>query len=183
LTEYQSGDPFSGAAGKIVRELFAECGCDGRTFEQLVHTSAVVKCFPGSKLAKRRSGAVRREDLKPCRAMQKNCRPFLETQLRIVNPALVVLLGSLALETYVELKSGRRQKVVLGDYVGQVDRWGDKRIVALAHTSGGSYWLNDPINQARQARAKEHLSAEFARLRSGAALGGSGETAGASAVK
>jgi uracil-DNA glycosylase family 4 len=182
LTEYQSSDPFSGPAGKMVRELFAECGCDSRAFEQLVHTSAVVKCFPGSKLTKRRAGGFRREDLKPSRAMQINCRPFLQTQLRIVNPALVVLLGSLALETYVELRDGKRQKVILGDYVGRIDHWGDKRVVALAHTSGGSYWLNDPGNQAKQAEAKKHLSAEFARLTS-AGLCGRAETLDGSTVE
>lgn len=165
LTEYESGNPFSGQAGTDVRSLFAEAGCGPEAFERLVHTSAVAKCFPGSKLTKkRRSEGVRREDLKPSRAMLKNCRPFLHAQLDIVNPKLLVLLGGLALETYVELRDGKKAPTKLEDYVGQVEEWAGRRIVALAHTSGGSFWLNDAANRARQAQAKARLAEELSKV-------------------
>jgi uracil-DNA glycosylase len=164
LTEYQSGNPFSGSAGKDIRLLFAECGCNDRAFDELVHTSAVAKCFPGSKLTPRRRGeGSRREDVKPTRAMQSNCRPFLLAQLDLVKPSLVVLLGGLALETYVELREGKQRKVSLGEYVGRVESWSGRSVVALAHTSGGSFWLNDLANRTRQARAKELLAIELAK--------------------
>lgn len=163
LKEYESGNPFSGQAGLEVRSLFAECGCDSSAFEQFVHTSAVAKCFPGSKLTKRRRGkGFRREDLKPSGTMLKNCRPFLQTQIDIVAPKLLVLLGSIALEIYVELRDGKKSKILLEEYVGRVDEWDGRRVVALAHTSGGSYWLNKAENKARQAQAKSRLTEELA---------------------
>jgi uracil-DNA glycosylase family 4 len=165
LTEYGSGAPFSGAAGRDVRNLFEECGCNTAAFEKLVSTSAVAKCFPGSKLTKRRRGpGFRREDLKPSAVMLSNCKPFLLTQLRLVRPKVVVLLGAMALETYIELRTGKRSKVSLDEYVGRVEDWEDRRVIPLAHTSGGSFWLHNPKHKALQAQAKRHLARELAPI-------------------
>jgi uracil-DNA glycosylase len=99
--------------------------------------------------------------------MRSNCRPFLLTQLKIVKPELLVLLGSFALKAYVELRGGKSRSAVLGQYVGRVDHWGDKRVIALGHTSGRSLWPNEPANMMKQAQANQHLSSELTRLISG----------------
>lgn len=165
LKEYESGNPFSGPAGMEVRGLFAECGCGSDAFERSVHTSAVAKCFPGSKLTKRRRGeGFRREDLKPTGTMLKNCRPFFQTQIDLVAPKLLVLLGRMALEAYLELRDGKKSKVLLEEHVGRVEEWAGRRVVALAHTSGGSFWLNKAENKARQAQAKRRLTEELAAV-------------------
>ncbi|MCW5610559.1 MAG: uracil-DNA glycosylase family protein [Rubrivivax sp.] len=163
MTEYRTNTPFSGQAGQDVRALFAECGLNSSQFDELVFTSAVAKCFPGSKLTKRRRGeGFRREDLKPSATMLSNCRPFLLAQLELVSPRVLVLLGSMALEVYVELRSGKRSKPSLEEYVGKVEDWNDRRVVPLAHTSGGSFWLNDPVHRSMQEQAKRLLARELA---------------------
>lgn len=163
LTEYRSGTPFSGQAGLSVRDLFKECGCDDAGFERLVFTSAVAKCFPGSKLVpRRRTSGMRREDLKPSPEMLRNCAPFLLAQLDLVNPQTVVLLGKMALEVFVELKTGQRASVQLDDYVGQVLDWNGRKVIPLAHTSGASTWLNRPDRKALQERAKQYLKEQLA---------------------
>lgn len=165
LTEYRTNTPFSGQAGQDIRALFQECGFGPSQFEQSVSTSAVAKCFPGSKLTKRRSGeGFRREDLKPSTVMLGNCRPFLLAQLELVSPRVVVLLGGMALEAYVELRTGRSSKPSLKEHVGRVEDWAGRRVVPLAHTSGGSFWLNDPGHRALQAQAKRLLAQELAAL-------------------
>lgn len=165
LTEYRSGKPFSGQAGLDVRALFAECGCGPDVFERLVHPSAAVKCFPGSKLTpKKRTGGFRREDIKPSSTMLGNCRPFLQAQLDIVAPKLLVLLGGVAIQAYVELRYARKGRAPLEDYVGRVEDWNGRRVVPLAHTSGGSFWLNPPENRARQAEAKRCLAEELKKV-------------------
>ena len=165
LTEYRTNTPFSGQAGQDIRTLFEECGFSQSQFEQRVFTSAVAKCFPGSKLTKRRRGeGFRREDLKPSTAMLNNCRPFLLAQLELVSPRVVVLLGAMALEAYLELRTGKGSKPSLEEHVGQVADWDGRRVVPLAHTSGGSFWLNDPDNRALQAQAKRLLTQELADL-------------------
>ena len=165
LNEYRSNSPFSGQAGRDVRELFEECGFNAEQFEKQVFTFAVAKCFPGSKLTKRRRGeGFRREDLKPSTIMLNNCRPFLLAQLELVSPSLVVLLGGMALEAYIELRTGKRTRGALENYVGKVEDWMGRRVIPLAHTSGGSFWLNDPGNKALQAEAKRLLAVELTRL-------------------
>jgi uracil-DNA glycosylase family 4 len=165
LTEYRTNTPFSGQAGEDIRALFEECGFGPSQFEQRVFTSAVAKCFPGSKLTKRRRGeGFRREDLKPSTMMLSNCRPFLLAQLELVAPRLVVLLGSMALEAYIELRTGKRSKPSLEEHVGKVEEWDGRRVVPLAHTSGTSFWLNDPSHRALQAHAKRLLAQELAGL-------------------
>ena len=117
LTEYRSGKPFSGPAGKALRNLFQECGCDPESFDRFVFTSAVAKCFPGSEL---RNGSLRRADLKPSDTMLTNCRPFLLAQITMVSPQVIVLFGKMALEVYVEIRIGKKSKIRLEDFVGRV---------------------------------------------------------------
>jgi uracil-DNA glycosylase family 4 len=165
LTEYESGKPFSGPAGKDIREVFSECGLDAEQFSALVHTSAIVKCFPGSKLVPRRRGdGMRREDEKPSSAMIKNCRPFLERQLDLVNPRVLVLLGSFPLQAYLRLRGLAGGQAKLVHHVGRVEDWQGRRVVVLPHTSGSSYWLNDETNRQLFLSAKRCLRDEVTRL-------------------
>lgn len=163
LTEYTTGRPFSGDAGKSIRALFNECGCSASDFELLVHTSAISKCFPGSKLVTK-GERTRREDLKPSTAMLSNCSGFMLAQLKIVDPKLVVLLGAMPLKAYVQLKTGKASSAALEDYVGRVDEWNGRRAIALAHTSGLSTWLNDAGHKALQESAKHQLAVELAAI-------------------
>ncbi|WP_370526918.1 uracil-DNA glycosylase family protein [Methylobacter sp. BlB1] len=162
LTEYRTGTPFSGQAGRDIRALFEECGFNEAQFERLVFTSAIAKCFPGSKLVPRRRGSgMRREDIKPSPEMLRNCSPFLLSQLDLVSPETVVLLGKMALEVFIELKTGQRTNVRLEDHVGQVYDWNGRKVIPLAHTSGASTWLNKPERKLLQERAKLHLKKQL----------------------
>jgi uracil-DNA glycosylase len=108
--------------------------------------TAVTKCYPG----KDKGG---KGDRVPTRFEQKLCRPFLDRELALVVPELIVPVGRLA----VELFFGHRFKLV--DVVGTlaIDERGC-RIVPLPHPSGASLWLNRPENRARVAQAVEILS-------------------------
>jgi uracil-DNA glycosylase len=164
LTEYQQGKPFSGQAGTDIRRLFAECGCGPSEFERLVHCSAVVKCYPGSKLVIKGERS-RREDLKPSTSMISNCSSFMQAQLKLVNPKVIILLGGMPLKAYIQWKTGRPSAAPLGAWVGRVDDWQGRRVISLAHTSGLSTWLNNDDNKALQAMAKRLLAAEIAAVR------------------
>jgi uracil-DNA glycosylase len=164
LTEYRQGRAFSGPAGVDIRRLFADCGCSPEDFEQLVHSSAVVKCYPGSKLVQKGERA-RREDLRPSTSMVNNCRPFLQAELEIVNPKVIVLLGATPLKSYLQWKTGKTVAApLLAAWVGKVDEWQGRRVIPLGHTSGLSTWLKVPENKALQAKAKSMLAAEFANV-------------------
>ena len=164
LTEYQTGQPFSGDAGRGIRKLFAECGIDDRDFNRLVHTSAISKCYPGSKLV-RKGNRSRREDLKPSSAMIANCSPFMMAQFELVNPKVIVLLGAMPINAYAQWKSGLATKAQLAAWVGRIEDWHGRRVIALAHTSGLSTWLNDTEHKALQEKAKHLLWKEVEAIR------------------
>lgn len=165
LTEYETGKPFQGPAGQEIRSIFADCGVSAERFAHLVHTSAVVKCFPGSKkVANRRRPGFRREDEKPPAAMISNCRPLLERQIVLADPKIIVLLGGLPLQAFLRMSGAESSKAELSAFVGKVLHWGMRKVIPFPHTSGASFWLNDPANRQLFAAAKTCLRSEVAAL-------------------
>jgi uracil-DNA glycosylase len=156
-TEYRTGRPFSGGAGDGIRELMAICGLPSAQFDQLVYQTSVVKCFPGRKL-----NGSRWEDRVPCGSMVSNCKPFLEAQIALVRPRLIVTLGG-----FPTLQLNRLRKIrgarPLSQLVGTVEDWKDIRILFLPHTSGKSRFFNADENKRKFKNAKELLSREISK--------------------
>lgn len=151
LTEYQTGKPFQGQAGQKIREIFREAGI--AAFDDLVYSSAVVKCYPGRK-PRPKGGS---EDRVPCSTMIRNCRPFLERQVDLVDPKVIVTLGSFPLRAYLQMSQRLDKSPTLERYVGTSHVWGARQVVFFPHTSGGARWLNSVQNRELLARAKELL--------------------------
>lgn len=85
-TEDVAGHPFVGPAGKLLDKALIEAGID-RT---LVYVTNVVKHFKWEPRGKRRIHA------KPNAAEISACRPWLETEIALVKPRVIVLLGATA---------------------------------------------------------------------------------------
>lgn len=165
LTEYETGKPFQGPAGQEIRAVFAECGVALEQFSRFVQTSAVVKCFPGSKIvANRRKPGVHREDEKPSMAMINNCRQLLEREISLCNPNVIVLLGALPLQVFLRMSGAASGSSRLASYVGHVVQWSNRKVIPFPHTSGSSFWLNDPENRQLFATAKSLLRREVESL-------------------
>ena len=77
------------------------------SFAARYYMTAVTKCYPG----KHPKG---KGDRKPSRAEQKLCRPFLDRELALVQPRVLLAVGGLAIETLL----GR--KLRLDEAVGRV---------------------------------------------------------------
>lgn len=151
LTEYKTGRPFSGPAGDAIRQLFSACGVRFMDFDRLVYQTSAVKCFPG-----RRKNRDRWEDHPPCSTMVRNCSGFLARQIEQTQPKLIVTLGGVAARTVDELRGIPRR--ALSDVAGTRESWGEVEIVFLAHTSGGSRFLNDQNNKLKQERGKAAIA-------------------------
>ena len=81
--EDEKGEPFVGAAGAYLTELLERIGL--RRDE--VFISNIIKCKPP-------------ENRNPKTPEIENCAPYLERQLALIKPRLVVLLGRVALERF-----------------------------------------------------------------------------------
>lgn len=158
LEEYRSGKPFQGDAGQKIREIFDVAGLPKSHFDRLVYSSAVIKCFPGSKPPKE---GRPREDVAPNAQMIRNCQPWLSRQLEIAQPKLIVTLGGLPLKRILAMMGKPVASVVLKDYVGKSLQWNDKVVVPFPHTSGASRWHNAPENKVLFRQAWEMLRRAF----------------------
>jgi uracil-DNA glycosylase len=92
-----AGHPFVGPAGKLLDRALAEAGIERRA----VYLTNVVKHFKFEPRGKRRIHK------KPDSAEIGACRPWLETELALVKPAVLVCLGATAAQTLL----GRAFKV------------------------------------------------------------------------
>jgi uracil-DNA glycosylase len=107
-------------------------------FRRLTYIAALMRCFPGRNTAGN-------GDLKPPPAAVANCAHWLDAELRILKPKVLILVGQLAIARF--LGPGR-----LEDRVGH--RFGGRPVmVPLPHPSGQSRWLNDPANRDRLSGA------------------------------
>ncbi len=151
VTECDTGRPFNGASGQRLFEWLAEAGWDESTFRATQYITAITKCYPG----KSSNG---KGDRAPTREEQALCAPYLEQELALVQPEIVVPVGSVAVRRFV----GRvRLTDVVGTVIEGSEGW---LIVPLPHPSGVSLWLNRPKNQERVAQALAHLQRLHARL-------------------
>lgn len=159
LTEYETGKPFQGDAGQGIRGIFDELGLPRSRFDDLVYSSAVIKCFPGSKHTLR-AGKVR-EDVLPSAEMIHNCQPIFEGQIHLADPEIVVTLGGLPLKAYLKLTGRKASEARLESFVGRQENWNGRTVVFFPHTSGASRWLNEPVNRRLFQQAKALLRTEL----------------------
>lgn len=140
--------PWRGRAGQALRR-WLELGEE--EFYATFYCVSATRCYPG----RHPSG---RGDRAPTPRERELCRFWLEWELRLLHPRLVVPVGGLGLRTVL----GRTS---LTECVGSRFELGAAAVVPLPHPSGASGWLNDPANRIRLAGALELLSAELARAR------------------
>ncbi|MCL2449116.1 MAG: uracil-DNA glycosylase, partial [Polyangiaceae bacterium] len=85
------GRPFAWTAGRTMFRWFeAALGLDEAAFRARVYMAAVARCFPG----KASGGGDRRPDAQEI----ARCEPWLAREARILQPELVIAVGTLAIE-------------------------------------------------------------------------------------
>lgn len=96
----------------------------------------------------------------PSPAEQALCRPWLEAELALIQPRLIIPVGRLAIGLF------RAGRWTLEDVIGSEWEVAGRAVIPLPHPSGASAWPNLPGNAARLAQAIQRLSAHRARLTS-----------------
>lgn len=132
--------PFAGVAGEKLRDWFELGGIARDDFWRKIHFGAVTRCYPG-----RLPGA--RGDRVPSPAEQALCRSWLDDLIALLEPEIVLLVGLLAIRTFLHRAPS------LDAVVGTAEIRDGVRYLPLPHPSGVSRWLNEPRNVAAVARA------------------------------
>jgi uracil-DNA glycosylase len=152
--EIETGLPFAHDAGKRLVGWLGEAGVTVDDFRERWYVTSVGKCYPG-----RRPGAS--VDSPPSVAEVRRWSPFLDEEVRLLGPRLVVLVGGLAQRHAF----GARAR--LDDLVGRPlawDRAPGASVLVLPHPSGASTWLNRAENVERWRQGIELLGERWAGL-------------------
>lgn len=86
--EDESGRPFVGPAGRILDKVLDEVGIS----REEIYITGVVKCRPP------KNRFPKKDELRAC-------VPFLEKQIEVIKPELIICLGSLATQTLIDPKA------------------------------------------------------------------------------
>jgi uracil-DNA glycosylase len=152
--ESAGGRPFSGRAGRTLFRWLDQAGLDEATAREMIYIAAVTRCFPGAHP----SG---RGDRVPTRQEQSSCADWLDAELRIIRPKVLIPVGRLAIERFLpnlplsELVGTRR----IVQHVG-----GRSTVIPLPHPSGASSWIHEGNNKALVDKAIGLIAQEVGRF-------------------
>jgi DNA polymerase len=128
--EDRQGRPFVGASGNLLAELLAGIGLR----RQQVYIANVVKCRPP-------------DNRDPLPDELAACQPYLDRQIELIQPKIIVTLGRFSMARYFPNQSITRIH-------GQIKREGDVAYVPLFH----------PAAALRQAQWMEAIQQDFAKI-------------------
>lgn len=126
------GEPFVGRSGQLLTKLIEKMGLS----REQVYIGNVVKCRPP-------------DNRDPTPEELKNCREYLEAQLALIEPQVVVTLGRFSLEFML----GPGQKI--SQIHGKIIRMHDRIVMPMYHPA---YALRNPAG-------KDQMIEDFSKLR------------------
>lgn len=133
------GKPFSGQAGRTLFRWLAQAGFSEDEFRARCYFTAITKCYPGP--------ARGRGDRVPSARERELCRPFLERELALIQPKLILTVGRIATAHFLG------GDIAFTAAIGQAFERDGRVILPLPHPSGVSRWTNDARNRERLAQA------------------------------
>jgi uracil-DNA glycosylase len=122
--------PFAHTAGKTLFRWFEQfCGMDEAAVRPKIYFAAVCRCFPGKN-----SGGT---DRVPAPDEIRNCALWMDDEIRILQPRLIIPVGRLAILQFIDCAKledviGRKFRVVHAGH--RFD------LIPLPHPSGASPW-------------------------------------------
>jgi uracil-DNA glycosylase len=122
--------PFAHTAGKTMFRWFEEfCGLNEAAVRSTIYFAAVCRCFPGKTSA----GG----DRVPAPDEIQNCSSWMDEEIGILRPRLVIPVGRLAIAQFIDC---RKLEEVIGRGFS-VERAGHRLdLIPLPHPSGASPW-------------------------------------------
>jgi DNA polymerase len=124
--EDRQGEPFVGRAGQLLNEMLRAAG----VVREKVYIANILKCRPPEN-----------RDPRPEEA--DSCRGYLERQIELVAPQLILAVGRIAAQNLL------RTEVPIGQLRGRVHTWGEPAVPVVV-TYHPAYLLRSP-GQKRKA--------------------------------
>ncbi len=123
------GKPFAWTAGKTLFKWFERIGIDEENFRQRGYMAAVCRCFPG----KNPKGG----DRVPSPTEIDNCSGWLQAEIDLLKPVLILPVGKLAISQLLPVK---KLSEVIGKLHPVTFHGHRTEVIPLPHPSGVSTW-------------------------------------------
>jgi uracil-DNA glycosylase len=155
-TEAAGGRPFAGRAGRTLFRWFDRVGLDEATVRDWLYIAAITRCYPGPH-------AGGRGDRVPSPHERAQCADWLDTELEIIRPPVLIPVGRLAIDRFL----GPRPLAGLVGREHVVTHAGGSSVtIPLPHPSGASSWINAPEHQRLLDRALSLIGDRLGRSES-----------------
>ncbi len=148
ITEKEAGRPFNAGSGTRLFQWLAEAGIEENWFRQTQYMTSITKCYPG----RARSGSG---DRVPSRKEQELCRPHLDEEISLVDPALIIPVGRLSINKFFP------KDLPLDEVIGTEKSINGRWVIPLPHPSGASRWHQSEANRQRISQAIEHIRRRY----------------------
>jgi uracil-DNA glycosylase len=149
ITEKEAGRPFNAGSGTRLFQWLAEAGIEESWFRRTQYMTSITKCYPGRS----KSGSG---DRVPTRSEQRLCRPYLDAEIALVDPDVILPVGRLAISLFYLTDLALEQ--IIGTQKQVDGRW----MIPLPHPSGASRWHQSEPNRRLVQQAigllQEHLA-------------------------
>ncbi|MDB4905648.1 MAG: Uracil-DNA glycosylase superfamily [Gemmatimonadetes bacterium] len=156
--ESGGGQPFAGRAGATLWKWLGRAGISEAEARERIYIAAVTRCFPGPHPGGR-------GDRVPTPREREQCRAWLDDELRIIRPRLLVLVGKLAIESFLGAVS---LDGVVGRELTVTHEGGESLAIPLPHPSGASSRIHQAGHDALLSRALDLLRARYQEVEGGA---------------
>jgi uracil-DNA glycosylase family 4 len=121
--EDRQGEPFVGKAGQLLTQMLRAIGLD----RDAVFIANILKCRPP-------------ENRDPEAAEVESCLPFLQRQIQLVQPRLILVVGQIAAHNLLNVDTP------IGKLRGQVHHYGEQQIPVVV-TYHPAYLLRSPAQK------------------------------------
>lgn len=128
--EDETGLPFVGRAGQLLRKYLAEIDLTENNF----YIANTVKCRPP-------------ENRKPTNKEKRACEKYLNKQIELIDPKIIVLVGATALESFITEKitiTKARGQIFKKEYMGKT-----RKFIPIFHPSYLLRQHSEEINSPR----------------------------------
>ncbi|MCW8930990.1 MAG: uracil-DNA glycosylase [Gammaproteobacteria bacterium] len=138
--------PFAWTAGKKLFSWFEDIGMNENQFRKSIYMSAICRCYPGKKIVSTKTEHAKKKKAHGDRVPDKNeikqCSQWLHSEIELLKPELLILVGKLAINQFMPVKK-------LDEVIGQVHHININNhqcdAIPLPHPSGASTWpLTEP---------------------------------------
>ena len=127
-----------------MQKWLEEAGFPAGYLHSHVYLSSLTRCDPGRN--PRGDG-----DRRPSPSEIALCKPFLDAEFQLLQPEVILLVGTMAIETFFG-------KVKLEEVIGTYQEREGMLFLPLPHPSGVSRWLNNPEHFKLHMQALEILA-------------------------